>query len=246
MSDTSMPEPSSSPELALTSEQYADVLEVLEVLYIKGNMSARIRLFQEWPVLADYILGAELIGFDTDGTDDLDRRVELEKEAEERRFTFVETLKGIEASSVDDGVLQLEYVQGLVKGWGRELASLVYAPRIVDKVLGPSAPPVVEAATEVQVEKSEPAAPDFSGDIDESQYVSNAPEAPKTDEALPTPADMKISEKLVGPGVDAMPDVKPIDMEPPKDVKPIDADEIKSVEIAESEVVPKPEDGEAS
>lgn len=244
MSDPSMPEMSSSSENALTSERYKDTLDALELLYIKNNLSGRISFIKEWPVLAQYVLGAELIKFDTEGADDLDRKAELEEEAEIRRYALAESVRNIQEASVQDGVLQTEHVEGLVKNWGRDLALLVYADRIVDKILGPgsSTPKVSEAAA---LEKA-PEEPSLPSDI-ESQYAPHPQETPKINEPLPTPADMKISEKLVGPEVDNMAEVKPIDLGPPADVKPIDMDAVKPIETPAPEQ-PKipPEEGENS
>lgn len=217
----------SAADMSLKSERYDDVLEALELLYIQGNISARIRFSQDWPILAKHILGDELIAYDTDGADDLDRRAALEEEAEQRRFEFLETVQSIEEESAQNGVLNLEYVEGLVKGWGRDLASLIYAERIVSKFLGASPKPV---AADVEEEVSRAAASDQPETISDEiagEYkpnpVSEAPQM-KTEE-LPKPADMKFSEKLVGPGADSMSppeNVQPIDMSPPENVQPID------------------------
>ncbi|MCB1532848.1 MAG: hypothetical protein KDJ35_08260 [Alphaproteobacteria bacterium] len=207
MSDLNPPQ-----EQALTAERYGELLSAVELLYIKGNMSARIKFFQDWPAPGRYILGEELIGFDTDGTDDFERKAALEEEAEERRYEFYDELKTLSEKSIQNGVLNLEYVSGLMQRWGREISELVFTPRHVERVFG-SAP---------RSETSQPAPAKMpqrdmgvvTKEI-EAQYAPNPLEKPKNDEPLPTPRDMVFSKKIAGPGIDNDADIKPIDTAPP-------------------------------
>lgn len=199
-----MAEASSSNNNPLFSEHYKDVLEALELLYIRGNMSARVRFMQERPVLARYIMSEELMEFDTNGASDVERRALLEERAEERRFALVQTLQALEQNSLEDGVLQISYVKNLVESWGREMACLIYAPNVVDKALGvkPSLTPrpVTSIESDHQVgrddviDKKAPAS-SIKVNVEFSPKKTKPPT--RESEKLPTPSDMKFSEKLV-------------------------------------------------
>ncbi|MGB0719506.1 MAG: hypothetical protein ACPGRX_03480, partial [Bdellovibrionales bacterium] len=87
-SDNAPMEPQSG-ENALTSEQYPAFCEALEVLYIKDNISGRLKFLEHWPAAAAYVFGDALIGFDTHGTQDRAARATLEGEAEDRRLDLL-------------------------------------------------------------------------------------------------------------------------------------------------------------
>lgn len=176
-----------TPEKKLVSDRYPELLDAVQTLYIKGNMGGRVNFIKSWPAVAGHILGAELIAFDTEGTDDFERRAVLEEEAEDRRHAFAELLKTLEAKSVDKGALQLEYVEGLITGWGRDIAELVYADRLVDRFLGPA--PKREVVEEAPVEQPVP-----------SPVQEVAPVHVDADSVKP---------------ISVEPDVKPIEITPP-------------------------------
>jgi hypothetical protein len=133
-------------EYNLTSEKYKPLIEALDLLYIKGNMGGRIQFMKEWPEVAYYIFGPEMIQMDTEGTTARDKREALEAQAEQNRVDFLEIMQTLEAKSADKGVLQTEYVTNLVRSLGRDLALLMYAPRIVDRIIPPSASEAVPTA----------------------------------------------------------------------------------------------------
>jgi len=151
-------------ENRLTSEQYDEFREAIDILYIKGNASGRLKFLDNWPAAAALIFGDELVGFDKDGASDLERRAMLEHEAEERRLGMLDILETLESKSVQKGALQMEYVETLVKKLGREIALLLYAPKIVDRFVAPP-PPVVE---DVQAVEDIPAAPAKAEPIEKS------------------------------------------------------------------------------
>lgn len=148
--------PAPQPEQKLTSDHFDSLSAALELLYIKSNLSGRNQFTRQWPVVASYLFGEELIGFDRDGAVDKSRRAVLENEAEERRLGLMSLLEELEEKSVDKGALQIEYVRGVIADLGRELALFFYAQRIVDKISPPPAavqemapPPPVQEAPEI-------------------------------------------------------------------------------------------------
>lgn len=151
-------ETSKTEKTTLLSERFDELKEALEVLYILGNLSGRTQFLKNWPDVAQRIFSAELIRFDTEGTQELERRAELEQEAENARLELLETLDALEDKSADNGVLQLEYVKDLVEGFGREMALMVYSTVIVDRFIPPPAPPPEELSEEMSVGENEDAA----------------------------------------------------------------------------------------
>lgn len=129
-------------EHKLFGEGYEALKEALEILYIRGNLSGRGHFLKAWPAAASYIFGPELIAMDTDGTTDGVRRNILEEESESRRFLLLETLETLEERSAKSGVLQKDYVLHVVETFGEDVARLLYAPAIFDRVL--PQPPVSE------------------------------------------------------------------------------------------------------
>lgn len=214
------------PEFKLTSERYEELKEALQVLYIKGNLGGRINFTKEWPDPARYVLGAELIGFDTDGATDKDRREALEEEAEDRRIELLQTVETLENKSVYEGALQTEYVEPLVKKLGRTLALLMYSDRIVDRFIPPAPgeaprpPPVeVEAASALAQEEREPPPPETMS------------------EPLPLPEGQLSASDQQSAAEELPPAPVP---EPPDDVKPISLDEPAAAPPPEPPPAPAP------
>ncbi|MCE7886992.1 MAG: hypothetical protein DYH13_05750 [Alphaproteobacteria bacterium PRO2] len=135
-------------EKALTSERYPQFLEAVESLYIKNNISGRNLFTSAWPEAAQLIFGEELSRFDRIGTHDKERRSVLEQEAEDRRLEMYDTLQTIEVKSVVAGILQAEYVEGVIVKMGRKIALDVYARWIVDRFIAP--PPEERTVPEVE------------------------------------------------------------------------------------------------
>ena len=189
------------PQNALLSEQFDDLKESLEVLYILANISGRLQFVKNWPDLASRIFGDELIAFDTDGTQELEKRAALEQEAEERRIQMLERLDGVEEKSVQEGVLQTEFVEGLIKDLGRDIALLVYAEKIVDRFIPPPAP--VVAPTETVEQPS----------VEPPQAAPVAPAPVEAPPAAPVAPSMSTSPVTVSQVAQEPP--KPIDFEAP-------------------------------
>ena len=131
-----------SDENNLMSETYEEILDALDIFYIKGNLSGRLRFHEAWPVMGQYILGDELIDFDQNGASDFERRTVLEQEAEERRLQMIEHISVLPVKSVEKGIMQVEYVEKVVKEFGRDLALEIYSSKVVDRFIPPE--PVTE------------------------------------------------------------------------------------------------------
>ncbi|MCD8498426.1 MAG: hypothetical protein LRZ85_10405 [Alphaproteobacteria bacterium] len=131
------------------SDQLKELLEALECLYIRNNTSGRRGFSQKWPHAAPYVFDEELTAFDAQGVESDDhraRRKELEKEAEKRRDELIEFLETLEAKSVHDGMLQVEFVRDIMMRYRRDMLLYLYAVHIVDKFVPP--PPVPQAESE--------------------------------------------------------------------------------------------------
>ncbi len=184
----------------LKSERYEVFLKRMDILYIKGNLSVRLKILEEWPEAAHYLFGEALIHFDTHGVEceeDRQKREVLEEEAEERRIHLLDILNNLEKRSVDKGILQLEYVENVVKEMGRPLSLAFYSNYIVDKIIPPS-PEELEA----QKEKA--------GGVD-----VNAGAAPSAKE---TKSSSEIDLTILPE--DPMDKIKPINLEPPPGAVP--------------------------
>lgn len=205
MSDTSPPpstdyeEPHVEQENKLTSERFDEFKEALEVLYVIANLSGRNNFTKDWPLVAEYVFGKELIAYDREGTDDKEHRSELEAAAEERRIQLLEFMDTIEKKSVEKGALQMDYVRDAINGYGRELALLMYSTKIVDRFV----PPPPEAPK-----------PD-SGEAIEDSTQPAAPAQKENADVSASPAQEEKSLRVLPE--DPMDRIKPIDMEePPK------------------------------
>ena len=121
----------------LLSETYEEFIEAVDILYIRGNISGRLKFLEAWPVAAHHIFDSELIDYDCNGVQDVEHRASLEVAAEERRIALLEKTEGLQDKSVDRGSLVVEYVQGLVEEMGRDLALMLYSHKIVDRFIPP-------------------------------------------------------------------------------------------------------------
>lgn len=190
----------SESENKLHSDRYEAFVDALETLYIRGNLSARIQFTRDWPAAAQFVFGEELIGFDTAGTPDRDRRSVLEDEAETRRLELCGLADTLEDRSVNKGALQIEYVDPLVKRLGRELSLLLYSPRIVDRFLPPSPPPAAAARDDAARRPITPPS---------SPATAVSPRAPQMPEAA-----------VVPPRLESMDHIQPISLAPPPSSAP--------------------------
>ncbi|NCT40236.1 MAG: hypothetical protein GW778_01045 [Alphaproteobacteria bacterium] len=196
----------------LLSEHYEGFLDALDLLYIKSNLSGRLKFYESWPFVARYLFGDELIGFDHDGTIDIERRRVLEEEAEVKRLALLELVQTVEAKSVEKSVLQIEYVEALVKKLGREMALLIYAPKIVDRYLPASTEQdetVDDNPDDFAVPKPRPSdipdefasapplkpiVPDIDDDMDAVQPISVDQPQPEEPASPPPPPSQPLSE----------------------------------------------------
>jgi hypothetical protein len=247
----------SSSENSLLAEKFDEFKEALETLYILANMAGRNNFNKNWPHVAKRVLGEELIDYDLNGAKDLERRSELEVEAETRRIELLEALDNVEDKSVHAGALQIEYVQQLVGSLGREMALYVYAKPIVDRFIPPSAEDVTAAVPAAVEEQSqarthddavsdsdfesipdlgsrvgEPTAQEFK--IDDVEKAEDAPVRPPSISAKPrTAGDMPAPSAPVFEEEDM--GVRPIDTTAPQGRPAFDTPEAGAIPPAASE-----------
>lgn len=244
MTDTSMQPDNSDQENKLTSAQFDEFKEALEVLYVIANLSARIQFAKNWPAAADFVLGKDLMHYDDAGAspEDKEDRAELEQEAEAKRIALLEFMDTLEEKSVEKGALQIEYVKEAMGKLGRPLSLLIYGEKLVDRFL-PLSPEEIKAAAE-QAESTEgaettaasvavapepsPAMPDAAAPptspVAGAQPPVN-PDGPVTvnPDNLSSDLDDALTGDIAGaPNIhhDPMDDVKPIDFEEPAPPKP--------------------------
>ena len=264
MNDLTPPQPETKPAPKqsgdpnrLTAETFEDFVDALDILYIKGNLSGRLKFLEAWPLAAENVFGEELVGFDRDGTDDFERRSHLEDEAEERRLAMLELAQMLEEKSVEKSVLQVEYVEGLVKELGRDLALLFYAPKIVDRYIPPPPEPVVvedaAAVDEVAVQDSQPEHQPIPEvviqTLDVVQPVQSEPVAPVQQDVpdpYAAPAQPDFSEKPALPDYDESLDaIQPISIggDSPEQAPPAQEESAQQVEPLPPETpAPQPTD----
>lgn len=140
---TPMTGPMSAAYKAAFAAKFDVMMDAIEALYIPGNQSGRIQFRMAWPLLAERIFGAELIGFDETGVTDRARRAVLEDEAEERRLSLLHEIEEIREKTIKNSMLELDYIKSTMTRLGRDMAALIYAENLVEKFLG--APPTVRA-----------------------------------------------------------------------------------------------------
>ena len=164
----------------LMSETYEEILDALDILYIKGNLSGRLRFHEAWPVMGGQILGEELLEFDQNGVTDFERRKVLEEEAEDRRLAMIEKISVIPENSVEKGTMQVDYIESTVKEFGRDLALEIYASKIVDRFI-PPAPVVEEEQEETDVEAVADVSAEGGEIAQEAAVADPVPQAAKDD-----------------------------------------------------------------
>ena len=217
MSDTPLPETPATPEPEnkLTSAQFDEFKQALEVLYVMANMSGRINFTKAWPEAAQHILGAELIKYDEEGTDDKEHRAELEQQAEERRLSLLDVMDTLEEKSVDKGALQIEYVRGVVERLGRPLALHIYGAQIVDRFI---APLPSEASSGGEGDAGDGAVAEPASDAPPAIPPAEQAVAAEVPEASPIPQQPEVPAANIP--LSSMDDVKPIDMSAPASPPP--------------------------
>ncbi len=120
--------------MAAFSDKLQDIKDAVDLLYIRYNASGRNKFRDKYPQVALYIFGEQLIKYDNEGAQDLNHRIQLEQEADDRRIEFKMTLSEIVEKSVDKGVLQSEYVGQVIDRYGLEISRLLYAENIIGRV----------------------------------------------------------------------------------------------------------------
>lgn len=224
MNDTSNTAPPESPaEQAdrnqLKAETYDDFYEALDILYISGNLSGRLHFSEAWPAAAQFLFGDDLMGYDRDGTNNVDHRVALEEEAEERRLALLNEVENLEQNSVNSSVLQIEYVQKLVERLDRDMALLIYSPKIVDRFLEPPVEvvPAPDDVAEGAAVADVPAAPAEPVDPPSVVQPVSQPVSQPVVEPISKPAPQAVPE----PSFDSRPSIQPLDDDAMDAVQPI-------------------------
>ncbi len=234
----------------LTAETYEEFVDSLDILYLKGNLSGRLKFLENWPDAGQFIFGDELIDCDYNGTNDYKRREALEEEAEERRINMLEIAQTLEEKSVDKSALQLEYVENLVKELGRDLSLLLYAPHIVDRFIEP---PSKDAPVSDDVEKTAKDSPvsgdalqtsqsDIAAFVDDIAPKSSAQGAPSaSNPIIDEPENPDIKKPTLDDIDEHLDSIEPISVDPPAQ-RPV-PDDIQQ-EAAQQNPVLSPEPGQ--
>ncbi len=120
--------------MAAFSNQLDNLTESLDLLYIPYNASGRNKFREKLPSIAQYIFGSQLVKYDDEGTSDIDHRIKLEEEANERRLELKITISEIIDKSVDQGTLIFDYVGQVIDRYGAEVSQFLYADEIIERV----------------------------------------------------------------------------------------------------------------
>jgi hypothetical protein len=184
------PKPESN---TLTHPKFEVLREAIQILYIRGNQSGRIYFNKEWPDVAAYILGHELIRIDTHGSDDKELRKDLEEEAEERQYGLLNIFETLEDNSAKSGVLQTDFVEGVVTSLGRELSLLVYTDKIVDRFApaGAAPSPADDAGDKTQAQPSDSPVTPKEAASDLAPSIAPATETGENAQAQVPPASVE-------------------------------------------------------
>lgn len=119
---------------AAFSPKVKEFKEAMSLLYIRNNASGRNKFRLKWPTVAAHIFGEELIDMDNNGTQDRDRRAQLENEAGLRRIAIKMILDEYEDKSVKSGTLEFDYVGSVLDKVGSDIGLLLYAENIIERV----------------------------------------------------------------------------------------------------------------
>ena len=174
-----MTAPESTSENKLISDRHKAFVDALEILYIKTNISGRLKFAADWPDASTHIFGEELSRADREGFKDKSRRAALEQEAEDRRIKFLKLCQDIERKSAAGGVLNADYVKDTINALGRNASLYLYSAWIVDKFMPAPATPQPEIKTPPPKATADPAP------IQETHSFA-MPEAPQAPAPLPT------------------------------------------------------------
>ncbi len=120
--------------MAAFSDKTEDLSSALNLLYIKSNTGGRNIFRAKFPDVAEYLFGSELIKYDNEGTDSLERRKELEHDAGARRIALKMTIADIVDKSIDKGTLQFDYVGQIIDEYGPVVSKYLYAIDIIERV----------------------------------------------------------------------------------------------------------------
>ena len=168
--------------MAAFSDKLKDLEEALSLLYIPRNLSGRLKFKDKWPEVAEYLFGDELIGYDVNGFEDLDRRAKLEDEANDRRIKIKQTINEIVDKSVDAGSLMFDYVGGVIDEYGALMSKYLYAEDVIERVrpgllasseANAKAKAEKQEKTETKTESSAANGENGADDLQDTQTVSN-------------------------------------------------------------------------
>lgn len=152
---------------SIYAESWDAFLDALECLYIKDNISGRLKFRDQWQHAAHYLFGDDLMAHDADGTLDTQARHRCEEEALERRAALLQMLEDLEEKTVEGSAIKVSFVRDLIAQIGQDLARYIYSQRVMEAAL-----PSKEAPPEREQPPSPVAAP---------EPVMPAPAAPLPD-----------------------------------------------------------------
>ncbi len=128
----------------LLANGYHEFLDDLDVLYIAGNLSGRVRFSQKWPLVAERMFGSMLMSHDKTGIGDKAIIRRLEQQGEMRRVALYDIVRDLEKRSLDHGTLRLEFVREVLDKVGPELAVVLYSSEVIEKVMVATQPTPAE------------------------------------------------------------------------------------------------------
>ncbi|MGH1378436.1 MAG: hypothetical protein ACRBB3_06410 [Alphaproteobacteria bacterium] len=242
--------------MAAFSNQLQELTDSLNVLYIRNNASGRNKFREKWPDVAWFIFGEELIKCDNEGTNDRDRRSELEESASERRIQLKGTIAEFIGKSVDKGALQFDYVGSIVDLYGAAITRFLYAEDVIERVRPGVLANLVTAQDLEDAKKAKEEAKrdaDFARKVaeDKGEPVPQEYQMPAEDQKL-SAEEQSILSNAPAPSAehlsdDVLDNVKPIEVERPSDEKrqlhdpmsEVPSDEVVSPSGSDIESVPQ-------
>lgn len=135
---TKTEETQSEPEKLSPYHKDLDALiDVLDRLYIKSNLSARNNFRTFWPSVARLVFPEGLLQYDDHGVKndkEKEARAALEDEAEIRRRELLHELNSLDQNAVVGGMLQMDYIEKMAGTYGTDILEHVFAEHVLDKI----------------------------------------------------------------------------------------------------------------
>ncbi len=192
--------------MAAFSPKRDELKEALSILYIRNNASGRNKFKENWPDVAPYVFGEQLMKYDHDGWDDPGHCRELEEMADQKRLLLKDTIEEMVDKSVDSGTLQFEYVGRVIDNFGPLLSTFLYAEDVIERVR----PNLLRSAKST----AEHGDSDDVAAIDASATASSLSSDPVKAEAA---LSQREAEILSNKPADDLDDIKPIETPEPQD-----------------------------